>query len=116
MRGGREQEQMVRIGGQLLGDLVSLGLFDLVAAPGTALRVRAALVRLVDDDEVPSFAQNALSHIVLFGIVERGDDLPRAVPGVDELLLIDGREDDVERFAKPAEQLVLPLDRQRRWA
>ena len=39
-----------------------------------------------------------------------------AVPGIDELLLIDGREDDVERFAKPAEQFVLPLDRQRRRA
>ena len=39
-----------------------------------------------------------------------------AVPGVDELLLIDGREDDVERLAEPAEQLVLPLDRQRRRA
>ena len=89
---------------------------DLVAAPGTALRVRAALVRLVDDDEVPSFAQNALSDIVLFGVVERGDDLRRAMPGIDELLLIDGREDDVERFAEPAEQFVLPLDRQRRGA
>ena len=40
----------------------------------------------------------------------------RAVPGVDELLLIDGREDDVERLAEPAEQFVLPLDRQRRGA
>ena len=39
-----------------------------------------------------------------------------ALPGVDELLLIDGGEDDVERLAEPAQQLVLPLDRQRRRA
>ena len=114
VRRGREQQQVVGVGGQPLGQLVALGLLDLVAAPGTALGVGAALVGLVDDDEVPALLPNALADIVLLGVVERGDDLRRALPGVDELLLVDGREDDVERFAKPAEQFVLPLDRQRR--
>jgi hypothetical protein len=70
-------------------------------------------VCLVDDDEIPSFAQDALADVVLLGVVERSNNLGRAVPGVYELLLIDGREDDVERLAEPAEQFVLPLDRQR---
>ena len=81
-----------------------------------ALGVGAALVGLVDDDEVPSLLPDPLAHVVLLGVVHRGDDLVAAVPGVDELLLIDGREDDVERLAEPAKHLVLPLDGQRRGA
>jgi len=38
------------------------------------------------------------------------------LPGVHELLLVNSGEDDLERFAKPSQQLVLPLDRQRRRA
>ena len=114
VRGRGEQQEVVGVGGQPLGDLVSLGLFRFVAAPGTALGVGAALVRLVDDDEIPPLAPDPLAHIVLLGVVERGNDLRGAVPGIDELLLIDGREDDVERLAEPAEQFVLPLDGERR--
>ena len=56
VRGRRQQEQVVGVGGQPLGELVALGLLRLVAAPGAALGVGAALVRLVDDDEVPALA------------------------------------------------------------
>ena len=116
VRGGREQEHVVGVRGQFLGDLVALGLLGLVAAPGAALGVGAALVGLVDDHEVPPFAPSPLADPILLGVIEGRDDVRGPVPGVDELLLVDRREDDVEGLAEPAEQLVLPLDGERRGA
>ena len=113
VRRGGEQQQVVGVGGQTLRQLVSLRLLRLVPSAGAALRVGAALVRLVDDDQVPSLVPNPLANVVLLGVVERGDDLRGAMPGVDQLVLVNGGENDVKRLAKPAEHFVLPLDRQR---
>ena len=113
VRRRREQKDVVGVGGQTLGKLVALGLLRLVASAGAALGVGAALMRLVDDDQVPAFAPDAFADVVLLGVVERGDDLRGTVPGVDELVVVHGREEDVERLAEPAEQLVLPLDGKR---
>ena len=57
-----------------------------------------------------------LADVILLGVVQGGDDLVASLPRVRQLLLIDGREDDVERLAEPALHFVLPLDRQRRRA
>ena len=99
-----------------LGELVTLGLLRLVAARGDVLGVGAALVGLVNDDEVPALLPDALADVVLLGVVNGGDDLVGPLPGIGELLLVHGREDDVERLAEPAQHFVLPLDRQRRRA
>ena len=71
---------------------------------------------LVNDDQIPTLLPDALAHVVLLGVVNRGDDLVGPLPGIGELLLVHRRENDVERLAKPAEHFVLPLDRQRRRA
>ena len=114
VRRRRQQEQMVGLPGEPRGEFVALGRVDLgVAADAARGRAGGALVGLVDDDEVPPLLPDTLAHVVLLGVVERGDDLGVSLPGVDELLLVDGGEDDVERLAEPAEQFVLPLDRQR---
>jgi hypothetical protein len=39
-----------------------------------------------------------------------------ALPWIDQLLLVHGRKNDLERLVKPAQQFVLPLDGQRRGA
>jgi hypothetical protein len=78
-------------------------------------RVRAALVRLVDNHKAPSHMPNALAHRVLLGIIERGDHLRGALPWIDQLLLIDCRENHVERLVEPAQQFIPPLNCQRRW-
>jgi hypothetical protein len=64
VRRGREQQQVVGLGGKLLGELVTLGLLRLVAAARCALRVRAALVGFVNDDEVPPLLPDALADVV----------------------------------------------------
>ena len=81
--------------------LVATGLLHLVAATGRRLGVGAALVRFVDDDEIPALLPDALADVVLLGVVQRCDDLRRTLPRVDELLLVNRREDDLERFAEP---------------
>jgi hypothetical protein len=101
---GREQDHVVSDSGEALGKLVAAHL---------GLCVRRALVRLVDDDEVPALLPDAFAHIILLGIVEGRDHLVRALPGINELLLVHGGEDDVERLPEPAQQFVLPLDGQR---
>jgi len=68
---------------------------------------------LVYDEKVPSLLPYPLPHILLLGVVYRGNDLRRALPWIRQLMLIDGGKDDVEWLAKPAEHLVLPLDRKR---
>jgi hypothetical protein len=54
--------------------------------------------------------------IVLFGVVNGGDDLILLGPSVDETLFVAGRINRLELFTEPAEHFVLPLDRERRWA
>src|SRR5437879_1677745 len=77
----------------------------------SALGVGAALVRLVDDDEVPPLLPDPFPDVLLLGVVDGGDDLGVPLPGVDELLLVDGRKHHRELFAEPTLELVLPLDR-----
>ena len=70
MRGGRQEQQTVALLGQALGELISLRAFDFVLASGRALRVGAALVGFVDDDEVPPLLPYALADIILLGVVD----------------------------------------------
>jgi hypothetical protein len=51
-------------------EVAPLGLIDLVAAARRALRVGTALVRLINDHEVPTLLPDALPHIILFGVIE----------------------------------------------
>src|ERR1039458_6290959 len=99
--------------GQLFSELVALGLIDLVTPARRALRVGAALVRFVNDDEVPTLLPDALSYIILFGVVEGGDYKRFPLPEVDELLLVVAGMNDLKRLAEEAHHLVLPLDGQR---
>ena len=85
---GRQQQQVVAVSGEPLGELVALRALDIVAAAGRALRVRAALVGLVDDDQVPTLLPDALPHAVLLGVVDRGDDPGLALPEVEKLVLV----------------------------
>ncbi len=73
-------------------------------------RIRAALVGLVDNHKAPSHMPNALAHRILLGIIERGDHLRGALPWIDQLLLIDCRENHVERLVEPAQQFIPPLN------
>ena len=70
MRGGRQKKQTVALLGQTLGELITLRAFNFVLASRRALRVGAAFVRFVDDDEVPPLLPYALADIVLFGVVD----------------------------------------------
>jgi len=72
-----------------------------------------ALVSLVHHNEIPTLLPHALANIVLLRVVDGRDDLRGALPWVRKLLLVDGGEDDVERFAEPTEHLILPLNRER---
>ena len=100
--------------GQTLGKLIPLRAFDFVLASGRALRVGAALVGFVDDDEVPPFVPYALADIVLLRVVDGCDDLALPLPEVQELLLVVGRVDDLKRLVEEAQHLVLPLNGQGR--
>src|SRR5258708_7499155 len=104
---------MVSICCQALHQLVTARLLNLVASTRRTLGVSAALVRFIHDDEIPALLPNPLAYILLLRVVQRCDYLRCALPGVHELLLVNGGEDNLERFAKPPQQLVLPLDRQR---
>ena len=113
VRRGREQNDVAGgLRGEMFGELVTLGLGDFIAASGRALGVGAALVRLVDDDQIPPLLPDALAHVVLFGIVKRGDDLVGTLPGIRKLLLVHRCENHIERLAEPAKHFVLPLNRQ----
>ncbi len=117
VRRGGEQQEMVALGCQLRRQFVPLGGDHLRFASGPAAAGSGgALVGLVDDDQVPVLLPDPLADVILLGVVEGGDDLVASLPGVRQLLLVDGREDDVERLAEPALHFVLPLDRQRRRA
>src|SRR5437762_1521297 len=95
-----------------LRELITLRLLGLVAASGRTLCVCAAFVSLIDDDEIPTLLPDALANIVLFGVVQRGNYLRGALPRIHELLLVHGREDDVEWFTEPPQKFVLPLNRE----
>src|ERR1035441_1593912 len=99
--------------GQLFGELVALGLIDLVTPARRALCVGAALVRFINDDQIPTLLPDALSYIILFGVVEGGNHQRFPLPEVDELLLVIAGMNDLERLAEEAHHLVLPLDGQR---
>ena len=113
VRRGGQQEEMVRLRCQVLGKLESLGLLDFVAAARVSLGVGAALVGLVDDDQVPLLLPDSLAHFIPLGVVHGRYDLGGPLPRVYELLLVHGREDDLELLAEPPLHFVLPLDRQR---
>ena len=83
VRSGREKDHVVGVGGQLLRYLIPLRLLDLIAPRRAALGVGAALVGLVDDDQVPAFAPDPLTDVILLRVVEGGDHLCGAVPGID---------------------------------
>src|ERR1039458_3698703 len=86
--------------GQLFSELVTLGLIDLITPARRALRVGAALVRFINDDEVPTLLPDALPHIILFGVVEGGDHERFPLPEVDELLLVVAGMNDLKRLAE----------------
>src|SRR5258708_5397603 len=95
---------------QPFGELVALGLIDLVTPASRALCVGAAFVRLINDDEVPTLLPDSLSYIILFRVVKGCDHERFPLPEVDELLLVVARMNDLKRLAKEAHHLVLPLD------
>ena len=70
--------------GQLGGQLVALRRYRPagLTAGADALRVGAAFVRFVDDDQVPALLPDALADIVLFRVVQRGDDLRFPLPEI----------------------------------
>ena len=62
VRGGRQKQRWSELAASFSASLVALGLLDLVTAPGTALGVGAALVRLVNDDQIPALLPNTRSR------------------------------------------------------
>ena len=88
MGGGGQEQQVVAMLREPFGELVALRALDLVAAAGGALGDGAALVRFVDDDEVPMLAPHPLPDLVLLRVVDGGDDLRFTLPQVQELLLV----------------------------
>ena len=107
-----QKQQIVALLGKPFSELVPLRALDFVATAHRTLRVGAALVGLVDDDEVPSLLPHPLAHAILFGVVDGRDDLRFPLPQVQELLLIVRGVNDLERLVEEPEQLVLPLDGQ----
>ena len=114
VRRRRQQQQVVAVLGEPLGELVAFRALHLVAAAGRSLRVGAALVGFVDDDEIPALPPDPFPDVVLLGVVDRRDDLGLALPEIQKLLLVVRGVDDLERLAEEAQQLVLPLNGQRR--
>src|SRR5216684_1570980 len=113
VRRGSQQQQVVGIRSQVFHELVATGLFNLVAATRGSFGVGAAFVCLIYDHQVPALLPDSLADILLLGIVQRRNHLCGTLPRVYELLLVNRRKDDLERFAEPPQQLVLPLDCQR---
>ena len=108
-----QQQQVAALLREPFGELIPLRPLHFVAPAGRPLRVRAALVRLVDDDQVPVLAPDALADAVLLGVVDRGDHLRLALPQVEQLLLVVRGMDYLERLAEETQQLVLPLEGER---
>src|SRR5271167_4054509 len=84
----REKYNVVSLGSQFLGELITLGLVNLVSASGGPFGVGTALVGLINNHEVPSLLPNALSYVLLLGVVNRSDHLVAALPGIRQLLLV----------------------------
>jgi hypothetical protein len=110
---GSQQQEVIGGVGESFGQLVAFCFFYLVTAFRCALSVGTTLVRLVNDDDVPALLPDPLPHVVLLGIVDGTNHLGVTLPGIHQLLLVDRRKNEVERFPEPAEHFVLPLDRQR---
>ena len=109
----RQEQQVVAVLRKPLRKLVPLGALDLVAPGGGALRVGAALVGFIDDDEVPPLLPDPFPDVVLLGVVDGRDHLGLPLPKIQKLMLVVGGVDDLERLVEKAEQLVLPLNGQR---
>src|SRR5438128_2333573 len=101
MRRSSQKQQMVGIRGQAFCKLVPTGLLNLIASTRRTFGVGAALVRFVNDDQVPSLLPHPLADILLFGVIQRRNHLCSTLPWVYELLLVNRRKDDLERFAEP---------------
>ena len=80
MGGGGQEQQVVAMLREPFGELVALRALDLVAAAGGTFGVGAALVGLVDDDEVPMLLPYPLPDVVLLRVVDGGDDLCLPLP------------------------------------
>ena len=93
---------MVGIGGKTLRQLIAACLLNLLTAARGSLRISAALVGFVYDDQIPPLLPNPLAYIFLFCVIKRRDDLCSSLPGIHELLLINGRKDHLEWFAEPS--------------
>src|SRR5579859_3378740 len=113
-RSGEEQEVVVWIS-QLLSELIAFGLIDFIAAASRAFGIRATLVRLVNNHQVPMLLPYPLAHVILLRVIEGRDDLRFPLPKVDELLLVVACVNDLKGLAEEPQEFVLPLDRQRRW-
>jgi len=108
----RHEQQVIALVREPFGKLVALGALDFVSAAGGTLRVGAALVRFVDDDEIPRLLPHSRADFVLFGVVDGCDDLPLPLPEVQKLLPVVRGVNDPERLVEEAQQFVLPLDGQ----
>ena len=107
VRGGGQQQQAVGFGGQHLGK---------AAAPAVAT---GAMMRFVDDDEVPADPLQFGQHPVLLGEVDRGQAQRRGVERIAaEFQSVPGRAeacgigDGGEAEAKAQTHLLLPLAEQ----
>ena len=90
----------VEYAGEAVRSLIALGLLHLIAAAARTFRICAALVSLVDDDEVPSLLPYTFTHVVLLRIVVRADHLRLALQQVQKLLLIVAGMDDLKGLTK----------------
>jgi hypothetical protein len=61
----RQQDYVIGIGGQLLRELVTLGLLSLVTPRRRFLRVGRALVGLIYDEQIPVLLPDALPDFFL---------------------------------------------------
>ena len=108
-----KQDNVVSLRREMFDEFVALSALNGIFACGRFLCVGAAFVRFVHDEQIPSLLPDTLAHLVLLGVIHRSNDLVGTLPGIRELLLVNGGENDVERLAKPTEHFVLPLNRER---
>ena len=74
MRGRGHEQKAFAAARELLGERVALGAVESLATLGGVVARRGrALVRLVDDHQIPVGAQQIGEHLVAFGEVDRGD-------------------------------------------
>src|SRR5262249_33802790 len=66
----RQKEDMVGIVGQAFGHLIALGFLRLIAPSSGMFGVGTTFVRLINNDEVPPLVPDALTHVILLGVVE----------------------------------------------